>query len=136
MTIKKYVLAVVSVFIILLGVDFFFDSVILRSVSNSLGNVWRPDSERWLEPCLYLASAIIFVYLFNLVYKQTGILESIAIGVLFGLLLSGIQSFKQFALYPIPLMLAVLWSLEGLIQYMLAGVVSALFSKRSTPSSF
>ena len=82
-----------------------------------------------MEPVLYLVAAVIFVYLFKLIYKGRGILEALSIGALFGLLISGIQSFRQYALYPIPVTLAVLWTLEGLVQYVLGGFVTSLFCK-------
>lgn len=70
MNIKRYLLSVVCVFLILSIADFLFDFFIFRSLNRALSNVWRPDGARWLEPLLYLFSAIIFVYLFKLAYKN------------------------------------------------------------------
>ena len=129
MNLKKYFLAAFLVFISFILIDFIFDSFILMRINITLKNIWRPHMIFWLEPVLYMASALFFVLIFALANKGNGLSEGILYGFLIGLLISGIQSFKQYALYSIPIILAIFWFIEGLIQYTIAGILTALIAQ-------
>ena len=130
MDIRRYAAACAAVFLCMAAVDAVFDILILSHFDGSLQNISRPDAIRWLEPVLYLAASVTYVPLFVLAGGQKGMARAIWLGVLFGLLVSGTFSFRQFAAYPIPLALSMLWFAEGMIQYVLAGIVIALIYRR------
>lgn len=129
MNVKRFLAASLAVFLVFGIVDFVFDLTVLMPINVSLNAVWRPEAIRWLEPALYLYAALLFVYIFTVTYKSGGIRGGALYGLLTGLLVSGILSFKQFALYPVPLNLAVIWFIEGLIQFITAGIATALIYK-------
>jgi energy-coupling factor transporter transmembrane protein EcfT len=80
----------------------------------------------WLEPVTYLASSLLFVFLLTHVHEIRRVSGGIFYGILVGLLVSGVHAFGQYATYPIPFILAVLWFAEGLVQYTIAGIITSL----------
>lgn len=132
MNIKRYLAASIVAFLVFGIIDFIFDFFILMPINHALKAVWRPEMMGWLEPVLYLYAALLFVFIFTIVSKSKNVREGIGYGVLIGLLVSGILSFKQYALYPIPLVLAVVWFAEGMLQYILAGITTALIYSPKT----
>ncbi len=129
MNVKRFISAGIVIFVILALIDFLFDMLILRPVNMSLNNVWRPDHIFWLEPVLYLASAFLFMLIYAYTAKGNGIGEGVFYGIVIGLLAAGINAFRQFALYPLSLTLAVIWLVEGLVQYTFAGIAAAIIYK-------
>ncbi len=132
MTVKKYFITIAAVFFCFAIIDFLFDSLLLVKINNSLSNVWRPQMIFWLEPVLYLVSTLLFVFIFARIYKGKGITEGIFYGFLIGILMAGYSSFKQYALYPIPFKIAVIWFIEGLIQYTIAGIIMSSIAGSGT----
>ena len=126
MNFKRYFAASIAIFFIFGLVDFIFDFFILTPINNTLKAVWRQETIIWLEPVLYMYTAFLFVYIFASLYRSKSVREGLVFGMVIGLLMSGILSFKQYALYPIPFTLAVIWFTEGMIQYILAGITMAL----------
>lgn len=126
MNIKRYIAASFSVFIALGLIDFSFDFFFLGPINNSLRNIWRPNMIHWLEPVTYLASSLLFVFLLTHVHEIRRVSGGIFYGILVGLLVSGVHAFGQYATYPIPFILAVLWFAEGLVQYTIAGIITSL----------
>lgn len=85
----------------------------------------------WLEPVIYLAASLLFVFLLTHALKIKRIAEGIFYGLIVGLLVTGVHSFGQYANYPIPFILIVLWFAEGLIQYITGGIITALIYRRA-----
>ena len=131
MNIKRYIAASFAVFLVFVLIDFLFDFFILMPINNSLRNIWRPDMIHWLEPITYLTASLLFVFLLTRGLKIKRISGGILYGLIIGLLVSGVHSFGQYANYPIPFILAVLWFAEGLIQYVTGGIITALFYRRT-----
>jgi len=126
MNIKRFIISVIAVFFIFGAVDFVFDFFILGHINESLNNLWRIKPIRWLEPVLYMYSALLFVWIFTFMRKDKGIGEGTRYGIFMGLLVSGMLSFKQYMLYPISFIPAAVWFIEGMIQYLLAGIATAM----------
>jgi hypothetical protein len=129
MNIKRYALACFTVFVVFSLIDFLFDFLLLGPINHSLKNVWRPDMMHWLEPVTYLAASLLFVFLLMHAHNISSVSGGMFYGLLIGLLVSGVHSFGQYVTYPIPFILAVLWFAEGLIQYIIAGIITALINK-------
>jgi hypothetical protein len=126
--IMKYVAACLAVFAIFGTVDVVFDISVLASINHSLLHIWRPSTMRWLEPAMYLVSSLVFVFLIMRMQRPS-VSRGILYGALFGILMGGVNAFRQYANYPIPLVLAVLWFIEGLIQYAAAGLATVLICR-------
>jgi len=126
MNVKRYIISSIVIFVILALIDFLFDLFILKQINISLEKVWRPEHIFWLEPFLYLLSAFLFMLIFAYASRGNGIGEGIFYGIFIGLLTAGINSFRQYALYPLPLSITVIWLIEGLIQYTASGIVASI----------
>ncbi|HUI93593.1 MAG TPA: hypothetical protein VLX68_15205 [Chitinivibrionales bacterium] len=134
--IKRYFAASFVVFVAFALVDFLFDFLILGPINHSLKNIWRPDMIHWLEPVTYLAAALLFVFLLTQAHVTKNVSGGIFYGLLVGILVSGVHSFGQYASYPIPFILSVLWFAEGLIQYTVAGIIASLvYRPKTSPNS-
>jgi hypothetical protein len=126
MNIKRFIASVIAVFFIFGIVDFIFDLLVLGHVNGSMNTLWRLEPIRWLEPGLFMYAALLFVLIFAFIYKGKGMGEWVMYGILTGLLVNGVLSLRQYMLYPISFILTVIWFIEGMIQYILAGVAAAL----------
>jgi hypothetical protein len=132
MNIKRFIAASAVVFLCFVAIDFVFDFLILGSFNNPIKNLMRQDMIRWMEPVLYLMTSLLFVLIFITAGGGRGAAKGVILGLLVGLLASGTLSFKQYAMYPVPFVLAILWFIEGLLQYVIAGIVAALMYRPKT----
>ncbi len=130
MNLKRFIPATIVIFIILALVDILFDLFILRQLNISLENVWRPGHIFWVEPVLYLISALLFMLIFAYATREKGIVEGLFYGIVLGLFATGISAFRQYVLYPLPISIAFIWLAEGLIQYTAAGIMASLIYRR------
>lgn len=126
MDIKRSLISVAAVFLCLAAIDFGFDSTILSQMNTGMKETWRAVPVFWLEPVIYLGAAMIFVLIYSISSWKRGVSWGIIYGLLTGILVSGVLSFKQYSLYPIPLILSLVWFIEGIVQYIIAGIVTAL----------
>ncbi|MGA2142156.1 MAG: hypothetical protein ABSG94_06995 [Brevinematales bacterium] len=130
MDIKRYLISAAAVFLCFAVIDFGFDSAILSQMNTGLKETWRAVPVFWLEPVIYFGAALIFVLIYSVSSWRKGVPWGIIYGLATGILVSGVLSFKQYSLYPIPLILSLVWFIEGIIQYIIAGIVTALILNR------
>jgi len=131
MNVKKYILAVLAVFVVFELLDFIIHSVILADAYESLQGVWRQNmmNYMWVMYVTALIWSVFFVYIFTKGYQNRGWLEGLRYGLLIGLLMLVMGMFNQWGVYPLPIGLVVQWFVFGLIQFMICGVVVALVYK-------
>lgn len=128
MNVKRYLLSVLAVFIAMNVIDFLIHSVILMGTYSSLKDLWRPDmmNYMWIMYVYGVILSFLFVYVFTKGYENRGILEGIRYGLIIGVMIDGIGAFAQYMIYPLPINLAVQWSLYGVIRFILLGIIVAL----------
>lgn len=131
MNIKRFVLAVLAVFVTLQVTDFLVHSVILGSTYESLEGVWRSDmmSKMWVMTLASLFLSHMFVFIFAKGYEGKGIIEGVRFGLIIGLLMTVVGMLSQYAVYPIPFSLTIKWIVFGLLQFVIAGIVASLIYK-------
>jgi hypothetical protein len=131
MNVKRFIIAIIGVFIMYQVLNFFIHGPILGSKYMDFPDVWRADmmSKMWIMYITNLVMSILFVYIFIKGYEGKGIAEGIRFGFIIGLLMSGIGAFNQFVIYPVPLEFAIQWLLYGTLQFMICGIVTALIYK-------
>jgi len=131
MNVKKYILAVLAVFVVFEVLDFLIHGVILSGAYESLQSIWRPEmvNYMWVMYVTALFWSVFFVYIFTKGYQNRGWLEGLRYGLLIGLLMLVMSMFNQWAVYPLPIGLVVKWFVFGLIQFMICGLVAALIYK-------
>ena len=133
MNIKRFIIAVIAVFVTFQVLDFIIHGQILSQEYRSLSQVWRPDmmSKMWIMVITSLIMSILFVYVFIKGYEKKGILEGLRYGLIIGLFMIGVGSFNQYVVYPVPFSLAVKWFIFGMIEFTVAGIiVSAIYKPK------
>ncbi|MBN2061566.1 MAG: hypothetical protein JW882_14235 [Deltaproteobacteria bacterium] len=131
MNVKRFVVAIIGVFITILILDYVIHSLILLNTYKDLKGVWRPDfmSKTWIMYITALVFSVLFVYIFTKNYEGKGIGEGIRYGILIGLLMNVVGAFNQYASYPIPFTLALQWFIYGTIEFIVCGIVTTLIYK-------
>lgn len=128
MNFKRFIAAVIAVFITFMALDFIIHNIILMDVYASLKNLWRPDMESlmWMMPLITFTLSVLVTLLFIRGYQDNGVMEGVRFGILVGLMTNGLGAFSQYWMYPLPFSLAVKWFAFGLIEFIIAGIVLSL----------
>ena len=131
MNVKKLILAVVAVFVLMQITDYIIHNLILSSTYQALVNLWRPDmmSLMWLMTLTSLFFSFMFVFIFTKGYEGKGIWEGVRYGLIIGLLMNVVGMLNQYAVYPIPFILVIQWFIYGMVQFIIAGIVTSLIYK-------
>lgn len=129
---KRFIAAVISVFITFMALDFIIHNIILMDEYASLKNLWRPDMQSllWMMPVITFIMSILVTCLFIRGYQERGIMEGLSFGILVGLMTNGMGAFSQYWMYPVPLSLAVKWFVFGLIEFIIAGIILSLVYRK------
>jgi len=136
---KKYVLGSIAVFVAYMTFDYLVYAGILRSTyeSEPLRKLLRPDiaDKVWI---LWLVD-LVWSFLFSLIYikgyeGRGGTMEGVRFGFWIGLFVAGPMAFGQYAIYPIPIFLAVQWFVFSTMQTVICGVALALVYRPAKPT--
>ena len=131
MNVKRFVSAVIVVFIAFQIFDYIIHGIILAPAYQKLESIWRPEmmSKMWIMYITSLILSLLFVYIFTKGYEARGIGEGIRYGLLIGLLMNVVGVFNQYVVYPIPFALAIQWFIYGTIEFVICGIIAALIYK-------
>lgn len=131
MNIKKFIMAVLIVFIIIQITNFIYHNLMMGATYEAMQGVWRPDmmDKMWLMYIVSIVFSSLFVYIFLKGFAQNGIKGGMQYGVVMSFLQPLIASVSQYVFYPIALSLAVQWFVFGLIQFVLCGIFVSIFYK-------
>jgi len=131
MNVKRFILAVIAVFLSFQVLDFIIHNLILGPTYQATASLWRPEmmSLMWVMWLTGLVLSILFVYIFIRGYENRGIGEGLRYGLLIGLLFAIPGVWNQYVVYPVPLALAVKWCGFSLLEFLIAGVVTSLIYK-------
>jgi hypothetical protein len=127
MNLKKFFGASLLVFITFQITNFLGHSLWLGQTYQSLASIWRPDmaDKMWIFTVIGIFTSILFVYIFKKGYEGKGAIEGLRFGLIMGLFVSIPASFCEYAMYSIPLNLAIKWFFLYMAQYILCGLVVA-----------
>jgi len=128
MNIKRFIGAAVVVFISFQLFDYLIHNLMLGPTYQKLISVWRPDmmDKMWIMHLTSLFLSFLFVYIFTKGYEGKGVGEGVRYGLLIGLLMNGVGAFNQYVIYPVPFKLAVQWFIFGTLEFIIAGIITAL----------
>jgi hypothetical protein len=138
MDVKKYVLAVVVGYVVLLGLGYLIHEVWLMPVYQEYAVVWRPEEIMRHKMWVNWVGQLLFVLVFAWVYTR-GVEDKpwVGQGLRYGVamtLLAVIPAVStEYVVYPIPYTLALKWMLAGGVQLVVLGLVVAAFCRRSAP---
>ncbi len=135
MNIKRFVSALIVVFVLFEITNYLVHGVILASTYQSEGvrSVFRPDmmSNMWIIWLTDLIWCFFFVFFFVKGYENKGVMEGLRYGFYMGLFFSLVVAYQGYAIHPIPYSLAFQWFIYGLIQSLILGCTSSLIYKKS-----
>ena len=132
MNIKRFVIASIAVFVIIQAIDWLVHGVLLANWYQEIKGLWRIDmmDYMWLMMLGSLFFSFMFVFIFTKGYEARGVAEGARYGLLIGLLMNVTGMFGAYAMYPIPLGLAMIWLAYGIIELVIAGMITAVIYRK------
>lgn len=130
---RTFWIGFIVVYIVWQIIGFVVHGVLLADTYKGMWAVFRAESEMnslmWM---MFLSSALyllLFCYIFTKGYEGKGVGEGLRFGLLLGLFMSIPMALDQYALYPIPPNVAVIWFVTGVVSFMIAGAIFAAIYK-------
>lgn len=119
MRVKRYLLACLVLFVVALVWNALLHLVLLREVDGAVRHLLRPDfaAKAWLSLLGTTGLIGLFVAGYGRFARSGSIGESVCYGVLFAVLAGILVDLNQYVLYPIPVWVAAVWFLGGLVEF-------------------
>ena len=139
---KKFALATLAVFVIVAILEFLLHRVVLASTYTTLqyyrnAALWSEGDTgalKWLY-LGYLLFACLFVFLYTRGYEaRPAFGQGLRYGVYVGLLLYVPTVFIQQGLLKMPVIVSVSWSLAGIVECVISGIVASSIYKAKPAS--
>ena len=133
MDVKKFVPAWIGAFVIFFLTDWLIHGMLLKQTYMDTAHLWRGESDTvmWAMLMGQLTLPLFMTWIFTQNWENKGLSEGARYGVWIGLLLIP-TNWIFYAVMPLPLSLALFWSVGGFAQCVLAGTIMAWFYR--TPS--
>lgn len=130
MNIKRFLLAIVALFVYVYTFEFYVHGMLLANIYNETPNIWRSVDQMMAHmPFNIVIMALITIwvtFIFTRLFKDGGWKNGLCFGLYFGVL-SGLQAAGAYYYLPITATLAGCWFLayvaESLIGGMLIGLI-------------
>ena len=132
MNTKRWLLASVTVFVVIAALEFLIHGVLLSDVYRQTASVWRSGAEMQKMMWIFWVGMLVFAPFFALIYVKgyekgkPGLGQGFRYGLYVGVMLSVMHSFGWYVILPIPLALAFYWFLGILVEFIAAGVAAGL----------
>jgi hypothetical protein len=125
MTIKRFVIASTSVFVLGLVWGWFVHLVLLRDANRAIAHLLRPDmaGKMWMSIVASAGFAMLFVLGYGRVARRGTAAEGIVYGLFFAAVAGLLVDVNQYVLYPIPGSLALKWFVAGVVEFGLYGAL-------------
>jgi hypothetical protein len=132
MNIKRFIVASIAVFIVIQAIDWLVHGVLLTNWYQEIKGLWRPEMVdlMWVMILGSLFYSFMFVFIFTKGYEARGVVEGARYGLFIGLLVHVSGMLGQYAMYPIPFGLALIWLAYGIIETVIAGMITAVIYRK------
>jgi len=122
---KKFVLAVIAIFIAWSVMDFVIHGLILRSTYEATAHLWRPMHQMkvGLMYMVTMVAVVAFAGLYAAVVTKKSLGTGITYGLLYGVATGFPMGFGSYCVMPIPIYLAVVWFVGTLAEAMVGGAI-------------
>jgi hypothetical protein len=132
MNIKRFTIAGITVFITIQAIDWLVHGVLLAKWYQDIKGLWRQEMMdlMWVMVLGSLFFSFMFVFIFTKGYEARGVVEGARYGLFIGLLVNVSGTFGQYAMYPIPFGLAMIWFAYGMIEMVIAGMITAAIYRK------
>ena len=135
MNTKRLLWATIAVLIVIGVVGYVVHHVLLSDIYKQTASVWRPEADMkqmlatmWIGHLIY-ALMFVFIYTRGIEKRKNKIEQGVRYGIYVTLLVCVPGSIMWYVILPIPGMLAVYWSLAGLVESVIAGMAVASIYK-------
>jgi len=131
---KQGWISFIAVFVLFVVLSFLVDGILLAQTYESLKALWRPDmmSLMWVYYVIMFVGAFFFVLVFSRGYEGKGVMEGFRYGLYIGIWMGIGMAYGTYAMIAIPYSLALTWFFTNIVQYVLAGMVTAaIFGKKA-----
>lgn len=138
MNTKRFVLAVVAVYVVLAAFGITFYENVFAAQFAPFEAFMRPQAEMvnmmaW-SLLGHLAQVIVFCFIFLKGYENKGVMEGVRYGVLIGLYMVSLDVVWYSAL-PLPLSTLIFWAVLDFIMMVIAGaVLAAIYKPAEAPA--
>ena len=130
---KKFLIAFIVVFVLLVLTNLLIHNVILMSAYEANKTAFRTMddmvSKMWVMYVVNIVWSYFFVFFFVKGYENKGIAEGIRYGIYIGIFISFVAAYAQYVVYRLPYSLILQWFIYGLIQAVILGISTALIYK-------
>ena len=132
MNTKRWLLASVVVFVVILVLEFVIHGVLLQGVYQQTASVWRTQAEMQRLMWIFWVGYLVFAPIFALIYVKgyekgkPGPGQGFRFGLYVGAMLSVAHGFGWYVILPIPLALGFYWFVAILVEFIAAGVAAGL----------
>ena len=132
MNTKRWLLASVAVFVVIMVLEFVIHGVLLQGVYQQTASVWRTQVEMqnmmWILWVGYLVFAPFFALIYAKGYEKgkPGLGQGFRFGLYVGAMLSVMHGFGWYVILPIPLGLSFYWFVAILVEFIAAGIAAGL----------
>jgi len=132
MNTKRWLLASVAVFVVILVLEFVIHGVLLQGVYQQTASVWRTQADMqrlmWIFWVGYLVFAPLFAFIYAKGYEKgkPGVGQGFRFGLYVGAMLSVVHSYGWYVILPIPLVLSCYWFAAILVEFIAAGIAAGL----------
>jgi len=132
---KRFLMASLSVFVVTRAISYLADVVFLNKDYESMQSFWREDtvSKIWLAYVMALLISVLFTYIFTKGREGKGIPEGIRYGIVIWLFAIVPIYHTLWVFVPISYALILRWTLFGLLQTVVAGILVAAIYKPVEP---
>ena len=132
MSMIRFALAALAVFVFTFLFDFLVHGVLLQQTYKDLASIWRPEAEmQSLMPLMTLVQALmalVLAFIFTRNFEDKGIGEGARYGFYMGVFLA-VPQIGAYVFMPIPVSLAAAWAGQAIAWGLLAGIILSLIYK-------
>ena len=132
MNTKRWLLASVAVFGVILVLEFLIHGVLLQGIYQQTASVWRSQAEMQRLMWIFWVGYLVFAPFFALIYAKgyekgkPGLGQGFRFGLYMGAMLSVVHSYGWYVILPIPLVLACYWFAAIFVESIAAGIAAGL----------
>jgi len=131
---KKFLLAILVVFVATEILGFLLHGLILGGVYKATASIWRPDMQKlmWVMYVSTFLQTIGFVYIYYKLINPKSPFKGVWYGLTYGFAAGIGMGYATYAMFPIPYSLAISWFFGSIVIYGIAGWLTGLIVKEKT----
>lgn len=122
---RKLLLGTSAVFALWTALDFFFHGVLLGAYYRETAHLWRPKGEEMmvLNTVVVIICALMFTLIYTFLIHPKGGRVGLIFGSLYGAAAGAAMGYGAYAFMPVPQVMAFVWTLTGLVEGAVGGIV-------------